>query len=159
MTNHIMIPQTQCAVLMLGPYGGGRSDIVYQLFGAEEILCSDAVRTSLGKNATDKDVLGIFKHVIAESVLKNLRVVINASLIDKSRRADILRLFPEHYHIFYIMCYKPLAECLLQYPERQHQYHRAQEQLWHSNLPIIATGDFGAATVCNYGVDDIHIEG
>ena len=158
MTKQVSIPINNCAVLLLGPHGGGREDVAFRVFGHEHVLDSELIRESLGKAATNSSIMAVIQQVIADSVKAGLRIVINASLVDKARRDDILKLIPDNYDIYYIVCYKPLSERVLRYRNYNIAFHQSQELKWQSSLATINTGDFGAASVFNIDTDRILVD-
>jgi len=157
----MLIPKERSAVFMLGPIDGGRKQATHSLFFGNEILCTEIIRKALGSAAKDNDeaVFELARDVIKAGVENKFRIVVNAALVDHTRRKRFTTLFPRFYHIFYIVCYKPMEERIRSSSNKSRDFHTFQERKWQSNKSDIMTGDFGLATVLIYPDDRIDVEG
>jgi len=143
---------------MLGPVDGGRTKATRELFCGDVIICTEDIRKALGHKTTDLSVFEVLEEVIKAGVLTGHRIVVNASLVELSRRRLITSMFPRHYKMFYIVCYKPLED-RIKVSTKTREFHNIQERKWLENKAQIQSGDCGLAMALAHPGDIIEVEG
>lgn len=140
-------------VLMVGPSGAGKTTIAHQLFDAEEVFSSDAIRQELfGDFRVQKDP-GLVFSILRDRVFKRIqlgqRSVVDATNLKRRDRMSVVQMFDETFPVYYFVWDRPFEEKIKTGGWRLEvkDLIRRHSDIFLRNEAEILTGDGGRATV------------